>query len=120
MVDVKVVGLSASKINDLLNKKKAVDAFFRAVEKYAFNEVSEGDMKLKDWRIGSSLGHRFWVDKEEVQRKFKHLKDEIFNIDLKSPAQLERIAGKANIEPLTDRKARPVLERKSEAAKRFL
>jgi len=46
-------------------------------------------------------GHRFWLDKELVKKKLKHLGDRLFEPQkLKSPAQVEILAGKQNIEGL--------------------
>lgn len=81
----------------LYEKKEAVIAFFKALDSYLLTEMESGK-RIPGMYLADSFGHRRWNDEGEVIAKLKYLKDKIFAPrELKTPAQMEKIAGKENI-----------------------
>ena len=87
---------------DIFLKKGAVLAFLDAVESYCKQEM-EGGKIIPGLTIEEYSGRRRWIDPGEVAEKLKYLKDKIYEPrQLKSPAQMEKIAGKENLAGLYD------------------
>ena len=87
---------------DFYLKKGAVVAFLDAVESYCKQEMEAGKV-IPGLTMEEYSGRRRWKDAGEVAEKLAYLKDKIWEPrELKSPAQLEKIAGKENIAGLYD------------------
>ena len=87
---------------DFYLKKGAVVAFLDAVEAYCKQEMEAGKV-IPGLTMEEYSGRRRWKDAGEVAEKLAYLKDKIWEPrELKSPAQLEKIAGKENIAGLYD------------------
>ena len=84
----------------LLDSKKLIGTYFKAIEEMLTKHLQEGK-GLKNWMMGISYGHRKWTDIKTVEKVLKHLGGDRYNIALKNPAQMEKIAGKENIKNLT-------------------
>jgi hypothetical protein len=51
-----------------------------------------------------TYGKRVWKDEKKVKQRLKHLKDKLLEPPkLKTPAQLEKLAGRKNIDDLVDK-----------------
>jgi hypothetical protein len=82
---------------DIYLKKDAVLAFLSALDDYLKNELESGKA-IPGLTLELYSGHRRWLDCDMVIDKLAYLKDKIFKPrELKTPAQLEKIAGKENI-----------------------
>lgn len=82
--------------------KDAVETFLKALDAYLKNELESGK-HIPGLFLDETSGHRRWIDIGEVESKLAYLKDKIYKPrELKTPAQLEKIAGKENIAGLYD------------------
>jgi hypothetical protein len=85
---------------DIYLKKDAVIAFLSALDEYLKNELESGK-RIAGLTLENRNGKRRWTDEGMVIEKLKYLKEKIFEPrSLKSPAQMERIAGKENLNGL--------------------
>lgn len=83
-------------------KRDAVLAFLDALDAHVKQELETGKV-IPGLCLEEYSGHRKWNDAGEVMAKLEYLKDKIFKPrELKTPAQVERIAGKENIAGLYD------------------
>ena len=88
--------------SEIYQKKDAVIAFLDAVDGYLKNELESGKT-ISGVMLEEYSGRRRWIDEGVVMEKLAYLKDKIFEPrKLKTPAQVEKLAGKANIEGLYD------------------
>lgn len=83
-------------------KRDAVLAFLDALDAHVKQELETGKV-IPGLCLEEYSGRRKWIDKDIVVAKLAYLKDARFEPrELKSPAQMERIAGKENIAGLYD------------------
>ena len=81
-------------------KRDAVIAFLDALDGYLKNEMETGKA-IPGLYLEEKSGRRRWTDEGAVVSALKYLKEKIYEPRvLKSPAQMEKIAGKQNIEGL--------------------
>lgn len=82
--------------------KDAVVAFLDALDGYLKNELESGK-QIPGLFLDETSGHRRWIDAGEVAEKLSFLGDKRYKPrELKTPAQMEKIAGKENIAGLYD------------------
>lgn len=82
--------------------KDAVETFLKALDDYLKNELESGK-QIPGLFLDESNGRRRWIDTGIVAEKLAYLKDKIYEPrTLKSPAQMEKIAGRENIAGLYD------------------
>lgn len=87
---------------DIYMKRDAVIAFLDALDGYLTAEM-EGGKAIPGMYLEEYSGRRRWVDSGMVEEKLAYLGNKIYEPrKLKTPAQLEKIAGKVNIEGLYD------------------
>lgn len=87
---------------EIYEKKDAVIAFLDAIGGYLKNELETGKI-IPGLYLEEYSGHRKWINAEEVAEKLAYLKDKIFEPrKLKTPAQVEKIAGRENVAGLYD------------------
>ena len=77
--------------------KKNIENYLNAIE-LTLMKALEAGTTLSLFMRGTGYGHRRWNDDKKVIEDFGYLKDDLFDKKLKSPAQLEKIAGKKNLE----------------------
>lgn len=83
----------------LENKEKAI-AIIKAAEERGAWLAKQG--KLPGWTLEPKLGNRKWIDEEQVKDELENEVD-IYDIKLKSPAQLEKLVGKDRVAELSCR-----------------
>ena len=77
-------------------KRDAVIAFLDALDGYLKTEMETGKA-IPGLFLDEYSGHRRWTNPDEVIEKLAYLKDKIFKPrELKTPAQVEKIAGREN------------------------
>ena len=82
--------------------KEQIENYLKSVEKYLHDILEDGTV-LKNVCLKPSYGNRRWKDEKEVAKRLDYLGDKIYNKKLKSPAQIEKIAGKENIADLYEK-----------------
>ena len=82
--------------------KDAVVAFLDALDGYLKNELESGK-QIPGLFLDETSGHRRWIDAGEVEEKLSFLGDKRYKPrELKTPAQMEKLAGRENIAGLYD------------------
>lgn len=95
-----ITEMDAGQLQHIWTQRASFKDFLDAVDARVNYLIEHGEDFPKLYRKSTS-GHRFWLDKKIVQKKLKHLGDKLYEpLKLKSPAQVEVLAGKANIEGL--------------------
>lgn len=80
--------------------KKSFETFLNAVEQRVLTLMESGHY-FENLYKAQSYGHRRWIDKDLVIKRLKFLGDKLFKPqELKTPAQIEKLAGKENISDL--------------------
>jgi len=79
--------------------KNEVETFLKAVESTLLDRA-EGGARFSDLIVVLMLGHRRWTDKKEVEKRLSFLGEDLYDKKIKSPAQVEKLAGKENISDL--------------------
>ena len=87
---------------EIYQKKDAVIAFLDALDLH-LKTVLESGKSIPGIFLDERSGHRRWLNVDEVIDKLAYLGNKIYEPKkLKTPAQVEKIAGKSNIEGLYD------------------
>lgn len=87
---------------DIYMKRDAVIAFLDALDAHLKSEMESGKM-IPGLTLEEYNGRRKWVDIAEVETRLAYIGGKIYEPRvLKSPAQIEKIAGKENIAGLYD------------------
>lgn len=84
----------------LLDVIPLIDAWIKAVEGHAFNLANSGK-HIPDYKLVRKRANRKWSDTAEDQLKKMFKQDVIYDLKLKSPAQLEKLVDKKVVAPLT-------------------
>ena len=85
---------------DLLVMQPAIDAWFESCAQYMTREMEAGKV-IPGVQLSDANGQRRWIDPALVTEKLAYLKDRIYEPrKLKTPAQVEKITGKHEIEGL--------------------
>lgn len=95
-----VKGLPVPTILKILEYRDRIDSFLDAVFAYAQEYVEAGG-ELPGWELGKKRCHRKWANEEEALKAFADLGEKAYKISLLSPAQMEKLAGKDRVTPLT-------------------
>lgn len=97
-----IIEQTIEKLETLVEQKPNIEKFLKAAEE-KLKEWLEAGHRLEKHEMGKGFGRRRWVDEKKVKKKLKHLGDDLYEPrKLKTPAQLEKIAGKENIKDLTE------------------
>jgi len=112
---MEITDFSTEFLESVYSQKKSIENFLSQIEKVLIKQAQDG-VELKHYNIGKRLGNRKWRDEKEVVKKFKYLGEDIYNKKLKTPAQLEKLAGKENLSEYCDRSETPMLEKKKETS----
>ena len=92
--------MSTELLETLYLIKPQVDTFYKAVETVLFDKMEAGE-GFNSLTVAFTSGRRRWIDPVQVAKKLSFLGDDMFEPrELKSPAQIEKLAGKENISDL--------------------
>lgn len=105
LLDTSIEAINPKLLCDMFSAKKAIDAYMSAVEQYLTNQLQSGKQFSNVW-LKPSFGHRYYPDTESVIKEFGYLGEELYDQKLKTPAQLEKIVGKSNLERFVDKQQR--------------
>jgi hypothetical protein len=81
---------------DLLAKVDVLENWFGALRKRVIHELESG-REVPGWKMVTKRGHRVWTDEIELRRWAAGAgiaPEELWDISLKSPAQVEHVIGK--------------------------
>ncbi len=94
--------LSPEQLSKVLLGSKLLSSWITEIQKYAFEQAEKGNL-VEGFKLVSKRSNRKWEDEDKVVDEMEDLfGDELFEPKkLKSPAKLEKIVGKENIEKLT-------------------
>jgi len=96
------VDIATGELEKLYLLKPLVETYFKAVEGVLFDRIGTG-APFDLLTVALSSGHRRWIDKKDAEKKLSFLGDDMYKPrDLKTPAQMEKLAGKENIADLYD------------------
>jgi hypothetical protein len=86
--------MKLDQIGEVLTRAKLVQAWIESVEQYAFELLNKGEA-VTGWKLVDKRAIRKWSDETEVEvESLAKYGIDAFDLTLKSPAQLEKIAGK--------------------------
>ena len=92
--------VSTDTLQEIYLNKSNIEKMLSAVEGVLFSRMYEQGETLQKVMLTPKVTKRKWSDENEVKKKLKYLGNKIFDVKLKTPAQVEKIAGKKNIEGL--------------------
>jgi len=90
--DVKM--LTLKQIIKVLDNQDKIELWLKALNAYAFSLLEAGQ-QVPGYELAKKRAHRRWAHEPDVVAAFADLGDEIYTLSLKSPAQLEKLVGKA-------------------------
>ncbi len=89
-------------VKNVLDYKDRIDSWLDAIAKYAQDYLEAGG-SIPGWELGKKRANRKWVDETQTISALSDLGDKIFSEPkLLTPAQMEKIAGKDRVAPLTE------------------
>lgn len=92
--------MSTRALENLYLIKSETEIFFKAVESVLFDRMESG-AEFEKLTVALTSGHRRWIDKAEVEKRLAFLGDELYEPrKIKSPAKIEKLAGRENITDL--------------------
>lgn len=93
--------LSHKELSLILRELPALKRWCTKVSEYALSIIEAGG-QIPYWDIKEKLGNRQWaVDNEELEFLFD--KEVLYERKLRTPAQVEKLAGKGSVDNLTER-----------------
>lgn len=96
-----VKGLPIPTIKKILDSKELLESWLEACAAYA-QEVVEAGGEIPGYELAKKRANRKWTNEEEALKAFSDLGDKAFSVKILSPAQMEKIAGKERVAPLTE------------------
>jgi hypothetical protein len=96
-----VKGLSVDAIKKILDYKELIETWLDACAAYA-QEVVEAGGNIPGYELAKKRANRRWIDEEGALKAFADLGDAVYKVKILSPAQMEKIAGKDRVAPLTE------------------
>jgi hypothetical protein len=97
-----VKGLPITTVANILEYKDRIEAWMDAVFAYAQEYIEAGGV-IPGWDLGKKRANRKWANEAEAIIAFADLGDKAFSDPkLLSPTQMEKIAGKERVAPLTE------------------
>lgn len=95
--------LSPEQIGKVLEASDLISGWAKAVRDYAERQAVALGIKIPGYKLIQKKGRRAWVDEMAVETDLGvEFGDDIYEKKLKSPAQMEKIAGKERVKELTD------------------
>jgi len=97
-----VKGLPIVVVAKILEYKDRIEAWMDAIAAYAQEYIEAGGV-IPGWDLGKKRANRKWINEAEAIIAFADLGDKAFSEPkLLSPTQMEKIAGKDRVAPLTE------------------
>jgi hypothetical protein len=96
--------ISAEQFKIYLDNVDLLESWVKAIRSQAFSAVSRG-LIIDGYELTESLGNRKWKDEEFTKRNLARLygPDLIYDLKLKSPAQMEKLIPKEEVDAITIR-----------------
>jgi hypothetical protein len=90
----------------VFDRASIIQDWVSSVKAYALMQLESGK-KVEGFKLVKKRANRAWIDESNVIAKLGDIfdTDQIYTKKLKSPAQLEKLVGKQNIEELTHKPA---------------
>lgn len=95
-----VESLTVEQLAAVLSKADLLGDWIKGVEAYAQGLLEVG-RKVPGFKLVRKRSTRKWSDEERVLKAFAHLGQDRYETKVKSPAQMEKLVGKAALEGLT-------------------
>lgn len=93
--------LTPEQIAKVLAASGLISDWAKAVRDYAERQAIEVGVQIPGYKLVQKFGRRAWIDEAVVENEFEHeFGDRIYDKKLKSPAQMEKIAGKDRVKVL--------------------
>jgi Protein of unknown function (DUF2800) len=96
-----VKGLSVQTVKKILDYRDLIEEWLSAVAAYA-QEVAEAGGEIPGYELAQKRANRRWKDEVAALQAFDDLGEKAYKVKLLSPAQMEKIAGKDRVAPLTE------------------
>ena len=96
-----VKGLSVDTVKRVLDYKDLIEDWLGAVAAYALELVESGG-NIDGYELAKKRANRRWVSEEGALQEFADLGERAYSVKILSPAQMEKIAGKERVAPLTE------------------
>ena len=95
--------LSNEQVAEVLASSKLLSTWMEGVESYAMSQAEKGH-KIPGYKLVQKRSNRRWKDESAVADKFSSVlgEEQIFDKKLKSPAQMEKVVGKTEVDKLTE------------------
>jgi hypothetical protein len=91
--------MSIEQVANFLNVADQIEDWLRAMRSHVQSELEAG-RPVPGWKLVNKRATRVWADTDKVTKWAAGLglhEDEVFDMKLKSPAQIEKIVGKKNL-----------------------
>jgi len=105
MVYPDVNAMTIEQLGRVLDHEDFLDAFMGAARERMHAELLKDPNCSTDYKLVEGKTNRAWIDESTVETAFAMLGQELYNKKLKSPAQLEKIAGKEEVAKYTHKPA---------------
>lgn len=96
-----VAALTPADLGRALDWEDTIDSWFEAVRERAQTELLKDGAAVPGYKLVEGKTNRSWSQESEVEAAFAMLGDERYNRKLKSPAQMEKLAGKEEVAKFT-------------------
>lgn len=99
-----VTALTPENVAKALDWEDTIDSWFEALRERAQADLA-GGREVPGYKLVEGKTNRAWTSEEQVETAFAMLGDDRYNRKLKSPAQMEKIAGKEEVAKFTHKPA---------------
>lgn len=91
-------GMSLKQIKEVLDAADFLTGWLDKVKEFAKEKILHGE-SVPGYKLVQGWGHRKYVSEDSIISDFGHLGDVLYEKKLKTPAKLEKIVGKKELEP---------------------
>lgn len=101
--------LSMSQVAQLISARKLAEKLFDAAEELAISSLMRGE-GVPGYKLVAKVTRRRWKSIEEAEKTLRSMRfkvDEIFNLKLTTPAQIEKIASPRQMKRITELVEKP-------------
>lgn len=102
--------LTSAELGAILDGLDVLEAWSRTIRAYALQNIEAGNPVADGWAIKPKRANRQWADEEKVwpyARRHGAKKAELYDVKLKSPAQVEKLLKGLGVELPEDMTVRP-------------
>jgi hypothetical protein len=99
----RIENISPAQFKIYLDNADLLESWLAAIKSQAFSSMARGII-IDGYELTEGLGNREWRDAKEVEKMYGGTV-EIYDRKLKSPAQLEKLVSKKELEPFTKRES---------------